>query len=244
MNVSRELLSTERLLSIMLLTDVRTLNSKNREFGSILRLRHGLLSLLMELTVTFERHDNLDNFDSIFEQAATSELIPLCEQGTGIAQEKSPIDRGFYRGSLTNEVAPVSAGIIQGRIFSTADPIVTQVIETGRKPGTFPPLEIIRAWVQRKLGSGILTGLTSIGPRRPGQIRLSKAAARREAAGDAGPRNTPLNKAMNQAAYLIGRHIARFGIPGKFIFRDTFQQMQPSIQEAKGRITEKIAKAI
>lgn len=160
----------------------------------------------MELTITFERHDNLDNFDLIFEQAATSELIPLCEQGTGIAQEKSPIDRGFYRGSLTNEVAPVSPGIIQGRIFSTADPIVTQVIETGRAPGRFPPVDLIRAWVQRKLGV------------------------------------TP--KMLANVAYLVGRKIAMFGIPGRHVFRDTFQQMQPSIQEAKERITEKIAQAI
>lgn len=201
----------------------------------------------MELSITFERHDNLDNFDSLFETYATQEMVALCEQGTGMAQERSPIDRGFFRGSITNSVTVAVRDVgevVQGLIYSTADPIVVEVIEKGRKPGRFPPLEIIRAWVQRKLGTGILTGLTSIGPRRLGQMRLSKAAARREASGDAGPRNTPLNKAMNQAAYLIGRHIAKFGIPGKFIFRDTFQQMQPSIQEAKGRITEKIAKAI
>lgn len=153
--------------------------------------------------ITYTRHDHLAQFDSIVESVALPEVVGLCELGVGFAQERSPIDRGFYRNGFTNEVKVTGPGVITGRIFNTADPIVVEVIENGRKPGRFPPVDVIRAWAMRKLA-------------------------------------VPVNLAAS-VAYLIGRKIARFGIPGKFVFRETAVALKPEIDAAGVRIVEGIA---
>jgi hypothetical protein len=162
---------------------------------------------MASLTITFERHDNLANFDALFSEVALGEVAALVETGTGMAQERAPIDRGFYRSSITNEVLETAPGVITGQIFSTAQPVVVETIENGRAPGRFPPIDVISAWVGRKLA---VTDL----------------------------------KSRRSVAFLVARKIALQGIPGKFVFRNTLQAMQPLIQRTGETVASKVASKI
>lgn len=159
---------------------------------------------MASLTISFTRTDHLADFGAIFESVAVGELTALCEQGVGLAQARSPIDQGFYRNSITSKVTKAGDGVIEGQIYSTAAPIVVEVIENGRKPGRFPPVDIIRAWVGRKFAIADL-------------------------------------KIRNSVAYLVGRKIAMRGIIGKFVFKNTFTEMQPQIQQASENVAAKVA---
>jgi hypothetical protein len=156
------------------------------------------------LTINFTRGDHLADFDHIFAETATPELAALLEQGTGMAQARAPVDRSFFRNSIGNEVVETSPGVIAGQIKSTADPVVVEVIESGRAPGRFPPISVIEAWAGRKLGA--------IDPKNRRSI-----------------------------AFLIARKIATEGIPGKFVFKNTFQEMQPLIEQTSERVAAKVA---
>lgn len=178
------------------------------------------------MRVTVQRNDHLDQFPLIFKEEALRFMTLVVEKVASTAQPKVPVDWGIARGSLQlgaanslTKVEQPSSTVTQGTIGSAL--AYFGVIEEGRRAGKkFPPILVLRAWVARKLGPSLQVGLTSIGPRRPGQRRLSRAATEREAEGDAGPRNTPLNNAINRAAYLIGRKIHLKGIPGKHPLRD------------------------
>jgi hypothetical protein len=161
---------------------------------------------MANVLITFTRGDNLARFDELFAEVAIPEVTALVEQGVGIAQGRSPIDRGFYRNSITSEVLTPSAGIVSGSVFSTADPIVVEVIENGRSPGRFPPLAVIEAWAGRKL---------AVDPRR-----------------------------LRSVAFLIARKIATEGILGRFVFRETFREMQPLIERAQANVSAGIAARI
>jgi hypothetical protein len=185
------------------------------------------------MKVTVQRNDHLDQFPQIFQEESKKFMTLVVEKVAATAQPKVPVDFGIARGSLQlgaantlTKVEQLSLTVTQGVIGSALD--YFGVIEEGRRAGKkFPPILVLRAWVARKLGPSIETGLTSIGPRRRGQRRLSKAATRREAEGEGiGPRNTPYQMAINRAAYLIGRKIHLKGIAGKHPLRDA------SIEEA------------
>lgn len=158
------------------------------------------------LTITFQRNDNLADFDEILAQAAIPELTALVEQGTGIARSKAPVDTGGFRSSITNDVQEISPSVIEGRVFSTADPVVVEAIENGRQPGTYAPVDLITAWTLRRLA--------------------------------------PDAKSLRDVAYKVNRKIFLYGIPGKFVFRDTLQEMQPLIERAGENVAAKVAKAI
>lgn len=159
------------------------------------------------LTINFTRGDHLADFDRIFAETAIPELAALLEQGTGMAQARAPVDRSFFRNSIGNEVVETSPSVITGQIRSSAEPIVVEVIENGRAPGRFPPLDVISAWAGRKLGA--------VDP-----------------------------KSRRSIAFLVARKIANEGIPGKFVFKNTFQEMQPLIQEMQQSVAAKVAARI
>jgi len=61
-----------------------------------------------------------------------------------------PVDRGRLRGSIGSEVKEISSLSIIGRVGSSLrDEVYPKVMEFGREPGKFPPMEPITAWVKR-----------------------------------------------------------------------------------------------
>ena len=63
----------------------------------------------------------------------------------------APVDRGRLRSSITTEVSNmITLSQIVGRVGpSLKAEVYPQVMEFGREPGHFPPLEPIQAWVKR-----------------------------------------------------------------------------------------------
>jgi len=106
---------------------------------------------MAELRINFTRNDKLAGFDQIFVEAAVPRMTALGEQGVALVQQGAPVDRSVFRNSITTSV-DVQPQAVSVSVFSQADPIVVNVIEDGRAPGTWPRLDAIRGWVARKLG--------------------------------------------------------------------------------------------
>lgn len=82
------------------------------------------------------------------------ELLKAMEQSTATLEANikplTPIDRGRLRGSIGSEISNEGLLNIVGRVGpSLADEVYPQVMEFGRAPGTFPPIEPLQAWVHR-----------------------------------------------------------------------------------------------
>jgi len=187
------------------------------------------------LTVNVQRSDHLEDFPSALTELGQTYMGLAVNVASGAVQRNSPVNVGTFRNSIANSVE-VKGETITGSVFSQDEPIKVAVIEEGRGANKkFPPLDVIRRWVQLKMGASIEVGLTSIGPRRRGQSRLSRAATRRESEGEGiGPRNTPFNIALNRTAYLVGRKIAKEGIEGKHVFLRSFVETQPEVSRILG----------
>lgn len=104
---------------------------------------------MASLTINFERGDNLAQFAAIYQEEALAGAAVIGEEGVAMVIERSPIDRGFFRNSITNKVEVIALGVVECQVFSQLEPVVVNVIESGRSPGTFAPVEVIRAWVAR-----------------------------------------------------------------------------------------------
>jgi hypothetical protein len=190
---------------------------------------------MASLTVSVQRADHLADFPAALTELGQTYMGLAVNVAQLAVQRNAPVNIGRFRDSIANSVE-VKGETITGSVFSQDEPIKVAVIEEGRAPNQkFPRLEVIRRWVHLKMGASIEVALTSIGPRRRGQKRLSRAATRRESEGDgAGPRNTPYNIALNRTAYLIGRKIAKEGIEGKHVFLRSFVETQPEVSRILG----------
>ena len=69
----------------------------------------------------------------------------------GAVLKNSPVYQGIYRAGITTQVLEQVlevASSIKGSVFSQDEPIKVAVIETGRAPGRFAPVDVITRWVQ------------------------------------------------------------------------------------------------
>ncbi|MEW6213178.1 MAG: hypothetical protein AB1631_33080 [Acidobacteriota bacterium] len=106
---------------------------------------------MSSVKIIYQRTDHLADFASIFVEVAVPRVTALTARGVAIAQRNAPVDRGLFRSSIADRVDVVESVQVVGTVFSQADPVVVNVIEEGRAPGTFPRLDAIRGWVARKL---------------------------------------------------------------------------------------------
>ena len=113
------------------------------------------------LTIRVRREDKLKQFPEISSRVLGDTMTTAIERVLGDAQKLSPVDRGFFRSSLDVDVRTnVSPLQVVGRIFATAQhSLVIEGVDAagktrrlGRQPGTFPPVDVMRAWVRRVLG--------------------------------------------------------------------------------------------
>ncbi len=75
-------------------------------------------------------------------------MLEAGRQMVPVVQRFTPVDRGFLKQSYQVRRTSNPRRLI---ISSTSPPGKVGAMETGRRPGTFPPVAAIRAWVARKL---------------------------------------------------------------------------------------------
>jgi hypothetical protein len=76
---------------------------------------------------------------------ANARLLPA-------VQGRSPVDQGTFKGSLRAKLEQPSPLVVNFGIVSTDSPVKVEAIESGRKPGSFPNVNAMRALVRRKTG--------------------------------------------------------------------------------------------
>jgi hypothetical protein len=124
----------------------------------------------MEYAFTFVRGDRYPWFQETVRQeelVAAQEFIDIAKS-TIISN--SPVDLGTFVESITGEIIEDSTGT-SGSVYSTDDEIKVAVIEGGRQPGTYPPVDVITEWALRHGIPPFLAGraifLNGIAPLRP-----------------------------------------------------------------------------
>ncbi len=80
-------------------------------------------------------------------------MVRTVAQLSSDVKEFTPVDRGTLRSKIGGDVETVGGvmGGVRGIVHSGGVPYAS-VMELGRQPGSWPPLEPIRAWCQRVLG--------------------------------------------------------------------------------------------
>lgn len=112
-----------------------------------------------------------------------------------------PVDRGTYRRSFRADDLPQGAALYNYAPHAG-------VIEDGRRAGARqPPVEVIEAWLRRKLRVAIKEG--QVGPMSP--------------------------RAWRSAAFVIARAIGRRGLPAHRILARVNSRLQPLVLDAVNR---------
>lgn len=102
---------------------------------------------MASVTVNISRQDHLADFNSIFTELGTSHMTAAVNVAQSAVQRNAPTNTGQYRSSIANQVQ--ASGLqITGSVFSQDNPIKVNVIEEGRRPGTYAPVGVITRWVQ------------------------------------------------------------------------------------------------
>ncbi len=196
------------------------------------------------LVIKVKRFDRLKRFPELASEAFSDAMTVSMEKVLGDAQANSPVDRGFFRSSLSISVSQaLSTGNnplgIAGHIFSTSQhaPVIEGVdaqgnlVDYGRRPGAkFPNVQALREWVRRQ---GFTKGSRKIIEKKlrkaiPAKTRkvlpevLKFEATRQE------------DNEINRIAYLIGRAIVRRGLPRQgwslFYFRPMHRAIEKNEQ--------------
>ncbi len=132
-------------------------------------------------------------------------------RGPAIAQDvvaetrPLPVDRGEYRRGFH------ARDTKSGAVFLNSAPHAP-IVEMGRRPGRYPPLQVIERWVRRKF-----------------RLQLKRFSARR-ARGGAGL--SEREREVRSATFLVSRAIARRGIPGKHVMARVEKRLTPEVEAA------------
>lgn len=129
------------------------------------------------------------------------------------AQPHAPFDRGLYSNSWKD--TPIPKG---HRLYS--DSPYAGIIEWGRRPGAWPPIQPIREWVYRKMRHGSTRG------------KGAKTWTRKNTA-----KGGSQESELNSIAFLIARHIKEHGIPPKHI-------LAGSVKTIRGYFSEELRELI
>lgn len=140
-----------------------------------------------------------------------------------------PVDRATLRNAIGSRVER-DRDAVRGflEVSPSAAPHAA-VVEEGRRPGKFPPVRAIEAWVYRK---GLGASVSRSGRiRRPGPNILADPTARPD-------------RKIREIAFLVARKIAREGTEGKHMFRDGAQAALPTVRRRFRGAIRRAAKRI
>lgn len=130
---------------------------------------------------------------------------------------RQPVDTGALRRSTRN--APVDVDSVTDRRTIILGGLIVgakygRVVDQGRKPGKWPNVDAIRAWVKRKLLAVILEAEGFTG--REFKRRLTKARKS--------------ESRINSLAYLVGKKIKEQGIDPVHFLREGFRAARAQIE--------------
>lgn len=137
---------------------------------------------------------------------------------------------GLLAGSITSELRADEG--LTGRVVVFAVPpadAYAAAVETGRSPGKGPPPKAIRFWLESpKMRAVVEASVEAIRARRKSQRRRPRSLSDEE-------------RAKRALTYLIGRKIARRGVPGHFMFARALEMLEPELHD---RILREVDRAI
>lgn len=148
-------------------------------------------------------------------QTCVSTEAPRLAQQETHAAKPVPVDRGQYLRGF------VSYPTDHGSVFINHAPHAP-IVEDGRRPGKFPPVDAIEAWVRRKF-----------------RVRFQEArralAASRGRAQKARVIAPAKDVSVRSIAFLVGRAIARRGLPPHRIMARVEARLTPLVYKAIGK---------
>lgn len=102
---------------------------------------------MASVTVNIERNDHIADFPAVFAELGQQYMTLAVNVVQGAVQRNAPVNMGTYRAGISNTVQLLGEQV-KGSVFSGDDPIKVAVIEEGRRPGRFAPVDVITRWVQ------------------------------------------------------------------------------------------------
>jgi hypothetical protein len=152
--------------------------------------------------------------------AAVQRTVAL--HGPRLAQEEvdrtdpKPVDRGTYRRSFEVHDLP------DGAVFLNSSPY-GEIVERGRRPGRWPPIDKIEQWVRRKFR----VQLGQFKSRRKTVVERRFVVLRRKVT-----LASQRDREVRSIAFLVARKIARRGIEGKRVLFRAERRLTPIVRDA------------
>lgn len=170
---------------------------------------------------------------TVVPQAMEKRVTQFIAGGTQLAkagiQKSAPVFRGMLASSFrTDVVGSVLRGehVVRGQVFSSgAAAVYADVVDRGRKPGTFPNVGALRRYVDLKIKRGEI----SVDPQKlfPGRKKR--------------PKHTEI---VNSLAFLIGRKIKQRGTKAKRYVKLGLRRKRAEINRLADILAELLAKDV
>lgn len=172
---------------------------------------------------------------TVVPQAMDKRVTQFIVGGTQLAkagiQKSAPVFRGFLTASFrTDVVGSVLRGehVVRGSVFSQgAAAVYADVVDRGRKPGTFPNIGALRRYVDLQIKRGEITvDLKKLFPKRKTKKRPKRA------------------QIVNSLAFLIGRKIKASGTKPRRYVKLGLRRKRAEINRLADTIAELLAQDV
>jgi hypothetical protein len=175
-----------------------------------------------------EQIKRLNAYDAVSTRELTTAMSLSVKTLESAIKPLTPVYRGRLRGSIASEVKQEGVGSIVGRVGSNLkSEEYPAVMEFGRKPGSFPPLEPLIRWVHLKQIAGTY------------RVKATKTGKHTRVG------NKDVQASQDrQAAYAIARSIAKKGIKGLHFMSKGFDASKMQINEYFTQALQRITDAL
>jgi len=173
--------------------------------------------------------------ETVVPQAMEKRVTQFVTGGTQLAkagiQKSAPVFRGILASSFRTDVVGSilrGAPIVRGQVFSSgAAAVYADVVDRGRKPGTFPNIGALRRYVDLQIKRGEITvDLKKLFPKRKTKKRPKRA------------------QIVNALAFLIGRKIKLRGTKARRYVKTGLRRKRTEINRLADRIAELLAQDV
>lgn len=183
---------------------------------------------------------NFDQFETLFQEEMGPTVKLLTEKVTGDAQRLAPNFDGFFVGSIQPLIYSPTDGrsTIVGQVVSNSQyaGVIEGVdeegneVEFGRRPGTFPNITMLRAWVEKVIGPEIAS-------------HVMKAAKAVRSIGQKVSKEQRVDfyeREIDEATFAIGRSIQAHGLKPESRYSHPGRPIGDAFRAATGWINDEI----